>query len=263
MHNKKSNIMKKHILFLFALTTIFAAFVSCSSDDPKTSQVAVRLVDAPGDYEEVNIDVADVMINRENGWESLGNITPQVYDILKLTGGVDALLVDTEIPSGKINQIRLVLGENNTLVKDGKSYPLDTPSAQQSGLKLNVHQDLVGGVKYTFILDFMVDKSIVEKGNGTYSLKPTIRVTTEALSGAISGKVTPFNYQVEVIAVSATESISTFTNADGAFMLHGVPVGTYQVTFTPDAASGLSEKTINDVNSVLGENTNMGAIELE
>ncbi len=255
--------MKKHILFLFGLTIIFSTFLCCSSNDPITSQIAVRLVDGPGDYDEVNIEVTDIMVHRDNGWESLGNITPQVYDLLKLTGGIDALLVDTEIPSGKISQIRLVLGTNNTLVKENTSYPLDTPSAQQSGLKLNVHQDLVGGVKYTFILDFMVDQSIVNKGNGTYSLKPTIRVTTEALSGAISGMISPIDYQVEVTAVSNTETISTYTNTEGKFMLHGVPSGTYNVTFSPETASNLPEKTIENVQSILGKNTNMGTVELE
>ena len=258
--------MKKHVFLLVALATFFTAFISCSNDDPKTSQVEVRLVDAPGDYDAVNIDVQDVMINAndgENGWQSLGNVTPQVYNLLELTGGIDALLVDTEIPAGKISQIRLVLGDNNSIVVDGQSYPLATPSAQQSGLKLNVHQDLVGGVKYTFILDFMVDKSIVVEGNGAYSLKPTIRVITEAASGAISGMVNPFDYQVEVSAVSGEEeTITTYTNEEGKFMLHGVPAGTYSVTFTPDEASGLAPKTVEGVNSVLGENTDMGTIEL-
>ena len=57
--------MKKHVLLLVALATFFTAFISCSSDDtPQMSKVAVRLVDAPGDYDEVNIDVQDVMIGK-------------------------------------------------------------------------------------------------------------------------------------------------------------------------------------------------------
>lgn len=254
--------MKKTFLFL-ALLTSFSIFLTSCSEEPSTSQISVRLVDAPGDYDEVNIEVVDVMVNRENGWESLGNITPQVYDLLKLTGGIDALLVDTEIPSGRINQIRLVLGENNSIVKDKETFPLETPSAQQSGLKLNVHQDLIGGVKYNFILDFMVDKSIVNTGSGKYSLKPTIRVSTEALSGAISGMVNPTDSQVEVSATSATDTISSFTNVEGKFVLYGVPEGTYKVTFTPELVSGLATKEIENVNVSLGTNTDMGTIELE
>lgn len=254
--------MKKLFLFLTFITSLSLFLTSCSNE-PNTSQVAVRLVDAPGDYDEVNIEVLDVLINRENGWESLGNVTPQVYDLLKLTGGIDALLVDTEIPSGRVNQIRLVLGENNTVVINGETFALETPSSQQSGLKLNVHQDLVAGVKYNFVLDFMVDKSIVTTGSGKYNLKPTIRVSTEALSGSISGMVNPIEYQVAVTATSATDTISTYTNVDGKFMLFGVPEGTYTVTFTPDDASELTIKEIENVNVTLGTNTDLGTVDLQ
>lgn len=259
----KTKIMNKSILYFLAIATLLVNFISCSDDEPNTAQIAVRMVDAPGDYDEVNIEVLDVMVNRNDEWQSIGNVTPQVYDLLELTGGIDALLVDTEIPSGRINQIRLVLGQNNTIVVDGVSYPIKTPSAQQSGLKLNVQQDLVGGVKYTFILDFMVDKSIVENGNGDYSLKPTIKVSTEAVSGAISGMISPIDYQVEVKATTATDTVSAYTNTEGKFKLYGVPEGTYKVTFTPDTASGLSIKVVDVVNVVIGENTNMGTVTLE
>jgi hypothetical protein len=255
--------MRKSILYFIAITTLFINFISCSDDEPDTAQVAVRLVDAPGDYDKVNIEVTDVMVNRNDEWQSIGNVTPQVYDLLELTGGIDALLVDSEIPSGRINQIRLVLGQNNTIVVDGVSYPLKTPSAQQSGLKLNVQQDLVGGVKYTFILDFVVDKSIVENGNGDYSLKPTIKVSTEAVSGAISGMISPIDYQVEVKATTATDTISAYANTDGKFKLYGVPEGTYKVTFTPEISSNLSLKIEDNVEVVIGQNTDMGTVTLE
>ena len=71
--------MKKHVLLLAAFAALFVSFISCSSDDPKTSQIEVRLVDAPGDYDAVNIDIQDVMINKndgDNGWQSIGNVTP-------------------------------------------------------------------------------------------------------------------------------------------------------------------------------------------
>jgi hypothetical protein len=41
----------------------------------------------------------------------------------------------------KVQQIRLILGTRNTVVLD-ITYPLSTPSAEQSGLKLQVNQTL-------------------------------------------------------------------------------------------------------------------------
>jgi gamma-glutamylcysteine synthetase len=77
----------------------------------------------------------------ENGWQSIADID-QIVDLLELTGGESILLVDDfELPSGMLNQIRLVLGEENTIVIEGEEepIPLKTQSAQQSGLKLKMN----------------------------------------------------------------------------------------------------------------------------
>jgi hypothetical protein len=50
---------------------------------------------------------------------------------LDLTG-VNVLLADNLVPSGKLGQIRLLLGDKNTVVVGDKTYDLKTPSAQQS-----------------------------------------------------------------------------------------------------------------------------------
>ena len=214
----------------------------CSNDPTQMAQVKFILVDAPGDYEEVNIDLRDVLINRsvdDTGWESIGNVQQGIYNLLKYTGGFEALIADTELPAGEIKQVRLLLGPNNTIkLKNATSaIPLDTPSAQQSGLKLKFNTVLTAGITYTFILDFDADKSIVKAGNsGKYNLKPVIRVTTEALSGAISGKVT-FPTGVTALSVTATltsditKTYSTQTDDDGDFFIKGVLPGSYNLTF--------------------------------
>ena len=60
---------------------------------------------------------------------------------------------------------------------------LTTPSAQHSGLKLNVHAELTEGITYKILLDFDAARSIVKTGSGAYNLKPVIRTITEATSG--------------------------------------------------------------------------------
>ena len=110
-----------------------------------------------------------------------------------------------------LKQFRLVLSDNNTLLLENETTPihLDTPSAQQSGLKLKLDTALEPGFSYTFILDWDVHKSIVKAGNsGKYILKPVIRVNTEVNSGSISGKVIgeDLNDNVSVIKVSLATS---------------------------------------------------------
>ena len=43
---------------------------------------------------------------------------------------------------------------------------LTTPSAQHSGLKLNVHAELTEGITYKILLDFDAVRSVVKTGSG-------------------------------------------------------------------------------------------------
>jgi hypothetical protein len=263
-----SKIMKmKSLLKLSLIALLFIGFASCSSDDSKNNEgnakLSIRLTDAPGDYDAVFIDVQEVVIKYNGGQEDLNlGINAGVYDLLELTAGVNVLLFDDEVPAGTISQIRLILGDDNTIVVDGQSYPLATPSAQQSGLKIQVNENLEAGILYEFMLDFDVDKSIVQQGNGGFSLKPVIRATTVAGSGAISGTVIPPGIIAMITADDGVTQISAFANPLGVFLLSGVPDGTYTVTVEADINLGIPPVVIENVTVVQGEVTAMGEIDL-
>lgn len=269
--------IKIYVLSFLVITFTSLFFISCNNDgsDPsQTSVMKVRLADAPGDYKEVNLDVRDIMIKSnsntdDQGWVSIGNLPAEgkIYNMLTLTGGVSALLADKVVPSGYLGQIRLLLGDKNTVVlKDGTSYPLNTPSAQQSGLKLNVNQTLMAGATYDFLLDLDVAHSIVVQAgtSGNYNLHPVVKVSTSATSGVIKGTIANIAVakQVLVSVVVGTETVSAYANAEGVFQLNGIPAGTYIVTLTPDPTSGLLIKTIPGVIVVNGETTTMTSVSL-
>ncbi|MDT0676419.1 DUF4382 domain-containing protein [Autumnicola musiva] len=257
------------------LSLIAFTMFSCSDDDSGsneeegTAQVTVRMTDAPGDYDGVLIDVEDVMIRtdmdgaEDEGWESIGEVETGVYDLLELTGGVSQLLADVELPAGYLGQMRLILGNDNSIVVNGESYAMATPSAQQSGLKLNVNQDLEAGEQYSFLLDFDVEESVVQQGNGGYSLKPVIRFSAEEGASTIEGEVHPSDFRSLVKAQNASNTISAYTDANGNFTLHGVPAGTYKVTITPDVASNLPTIEENNVVVEAGSSVNLDTIFLE
>lgn len=260
------------LAILFGLTLFFSCNDdSTSTDGSGTSNISIRLVDDPGDYDHVYVDVQDVMVKvnddttGDEGWESLDPINTGVYDLLDLTGGVNVLLVDDfQIPSGMLNQIRLVLGDDNTIVIDGETYPLNTPSAQQSGLKIQVNQVLEPGFTYDFTLDFDVDESIVVAGeSGNINLKPVIRASAEISSGIIEGAVNPFDIQVLASVVVDGNEISSYVDDSGNFMLYGVPAGNYTVTLTPDPDSGYIPTTVENVEVVNGQITNIGTVDLD
>ena len=260
--------VKKILLSLFAI--LFLAFFvpSCSESDNNsggTSRLKVSLTDNPGDYDEVNVEIIDVKVKYssntdESGWVSIGIDNPGVYNLLDLTGGVTAALADAEIPSGFLGQIRLILGENNTVVKDGMTYPLNTPSAQQSGLKLQVNQTLEPNFTYDFLLDFDVNYSVVVEagGSGNFNLHPVLRVISMANTGSISGTVDAGGFQVLASVMVNGVEVSAYTNSEGIFHLHGIPAGTYTVTLTPDPESTFSPLIIENVEVVNGVNTDTG-----
>lgn len=238
----------KRILFFSVLLVITSsvAFISCqkNASNDRAARLQVYLTDNPGDYEAVYIDVKDVMINVSgdpvNGWHSLAGVHAGVYDLLKLVNDDDTLLADAEIASGRLQQLRLVLGTENYVKLEGNPdmIKLETPSAEQSGLKLNIHMDVVDGVLYKIILDFDVAKSIVKTGNNKYILKPLIRTVLEAIGGSIKGIVMPNTFQSSVYAVQGPDTIaSTFTGSNGGYLIKGLAAGSYDVHYHPSDAT--------------------------
>jgi hypothetical protein len=253
--------MKIRILYLVIMAAM-VSFTACKKENTNTGSypMQVRMTDATGPYDAVNVDVQQVQVNssgNDNGWVTLST-RAGIYDLTKLTNGVDTFLANGTLSSGSISQIRLVLGTNNTVVVNGTSYPLKTPSAQQSGLKLQVHYTLVNGIAYVVLLDFDASQSIVKEGNGDYILKPVIRTSTVATSGAIKGIVSPASANPTIYAISGSDSTSTFTDALGNFMFRGMSAGTYSVVFVP--APPLAIKTVTNVSVSVGSVTNIGTV---
>ena len=243
------------VLICFAIFSL-ASIQSCSesispteelSSESQTSRVRLVLVDAPGDYMEVNVEIVDIQYNSsedDGGWKSFDREYPINVDLTELIADNTLLLSDEIIPSGMLKQIRLVLSDNNNIVIEGEPEPidLDTPSAQQSGLKLKLDTELEPGFSYTFILDWDVDKSIVKAGNsGKYNLKPVINVIAEVNSGTVKGNVIGKlsiseadavaleNVTVGVFSVNDLDNSvsSTQTDVNGDFTFLGLAGGSY------------------------------------
>ncbi|HLF45648.1 MAG TPA: DUF4382 domain-containing protein [Chitinophagaceae bacterium] len=249
--------MKKINVFLCILT-LGIAMSSCKKDSSKKSYpYAIRMTDAPGPYSAVNIDLQGVEITGSGGKTVSLNVNTGIYNLINFSNGIDTLIANGTLEDATVQQIRLILGTNNTVVIDNVSYPLSTPSADQSGLKLQVHQTLQAGVLYSVLLDFDANKSVIETGNGTYKLKPVIRTIETAISGSIKGQVTPAGTIASVTATSSSNvTYTSNTNSSGNYLVMGLPAGIYSITITP--ALPLSPVTINNVSVTTGVTTNAG-----
>ncbi len=206
----------------------------------------------------MNIDIVAVKIIVNDSIIEL-NTNQGIYNLLEFVNGKDTLLVDDETPAGYISQIRLILGENNSVMIDNILYDLKTPSAQQSGLKLNVHYEVLPGESYAYIIDFVVEKSIVETGNGKFILKPVIRVYTESITGSIQGVVSPIEARPSIMAIGEKDTSTTYTDTlSGKFMIRGLSEGSYNLEIQP--IDGFSDTTLSDVLVVNGQTTILDSI---
>src|ERR1043166_2189918 len=197
---------------LIAAAACTFVFVRCkksssASSESNSTTYNIRMTDAPGNFQQVNVEIvgAEVHSDETDGWVAL-NVHEGIYNLLDFSNGKDTLIASGSVATGIVSQIRLILGTHNTVMVDSQVYNLETPSAQQSGLKLQVHHELSKGIDYNVVLDFDAAKSIVLTGSNKYMLKPVIRTIVKALNGAIQGTVNPAASRPAVWAVSATDT---------------------------------------------------------
>lgn len=265
-----------HLFYLPALLLLVC--IGCQKEGESTAQLQIVLTDDPGDYDEVNVDVRGIMVHKnadapdgDPEWVEFEDSDVGIINLLDYTGGAELSLVDAEYPTGMISQIRLMLGEENSITIGDSAYALETPSAYQSGLKLRVNKRLLEGITYKFTLDFDAARSVIRTGSGEgyttshFILKPVLKVKTEATSGAVKGSVTPASENVAVFVLSGNDTVST-TYAPAAvqdFLAGSLPEGEYTVSLSPGDLSDYSGTIIENVNVTLGNITDTGPIELQ
>jgi hypothetical protein len=242
---------------VLALTALAAACGGGGGGSSTSGQGSLRvaLTDAPAcGYDEVNVTVVRVDVHRsseamdtDSGWQSLVLDPPRRVDLLTLTNGVLEELGTTTLPVGTYTQLRLVLAGNspqdpmaNSLVPTGQDeVPLQTPSAQQTGLKIPVNLVVEEGEMADVVLDFDACKSVVRAGNsGRYLLKPVLTAIPRVDNGALSvlGHLTALPPSGAAVSLQQDGLVAraTVTDAQGRFLLSPVPAGNYDLVIAAE-----------------------------
>lgn len=198
----------KNIIYVSILSVLFI-LTGCNANK---GIVQLKLTDAPIDASNVSgvyvtITSVEYHVSGSN-WIMADDFTETQYNLLDLTNGTTSSLSTMELPAGKITQIRFGIDDSIS----GSSYgsyieyddgTADDPLTIPGGTDLKFVNEFdvpINGDTLSIIADFDVRKSIVDKGDGTFSLKPTIRLIVENEAGNITGTVTGNSGSVTVYA---------------------------------------------------------------
>lgn len=272
-HQKEKN-MKTSFKFVVVALGAIAMMVACkkddsSSDGSSTSNMQVKMVDAPSPYsfEEVNVDVRGIdanitsMATGQSQWVTMTS-EARVYNLLSLANGIEALIGQATVNAGTLTQVRLHLGPHNSVKSmDGVTHNMDlAPGAETVLVNVN-NEQVIAGHTFALFLDFDAAASVVNRGNG-WELDPHLRAFTVASTGTVRGKV---NLNLPGIAVRLENSEHVYmTYADrnvGNFMLRGAEAGTYTLKVYANNSDVPVIRT--NVEVTAGNITDVGLIELQ
>lgn len=223
-----------------------------------TGTLGVSLTDAPAcGFDAVNVTVSKVRVHQSGsatdhtpGWTDITLNSPRKINLLDLNDPTQPNLAldslgDTPLEAGHYTQLRLVLVPNsnnphsplsNSVVLSGTTteIALDTPSGIQTGIKLNHQFDVGSGQRVDLVLDFDACKSVVTRSNGTYALKPVIKVIPIVLNGIQGFVDTSLLASNVVVSAQANAEIvrATMPNtATGEFFLARLGASAYPAKY--------------------------------
>jgi Domain of unknown function (DUF4382) len=256
--------------------TLALALVSCNKEKSNnniqagsSSRLSVYLTDHQTPvFDSVFIDIQQLEVKMEDstsngGWISL-NINPGVYNILRFRNGIDTFFAVGSLPGTQIRKLRLTLGDQNSVMKNGQVFPLQIKdNNQQVVANLTAANFDVNAGQVLFWIDFDAGGSIKTDNSGSgnnqsFELKPKIKVFTKKQSGRIEGKVLPAAADAIIMAIRGTDTAMAIPENNGEFKIVGLDAGSYHLFI--DAQNGYQDSTINGIIVTKGEDTHLPSV---
>ncbi len=251
------------------LATVLAACGGGSgspADVPTGPNLKIYVTDAPFPsdlVESASVEINEVRVREKDlGWQTVFTGSA-VIDLVPLTGGVSALLVEAELPPGVYEEVRLIVEAGEVVLSPeavvrGDSHTFNTangglfyPSGAQTGIKVKLDTDItvVGQLTSDLTLDFALDKNFVFNGPMSHApgvsrviFTPVVRAVNSSTAGSVellvlSDNATPGDgtddegvagATVRALDAADAEIATGLTDADGLIILQ-LPAGTYTI----------------------------------
>lgn len=221
-----------------------------------TALVNVFVIDAPGDFEEVWVEILGVEV-KTTGTRGQDNANPIFFENVQTNKQVNlsSLILDKqflvgrgELLVGAITELTLKLGTDHYVVIDGARIPLVIENIENQNPSLTVNYTLDPGISYDIFIDFEVFRSITASPNPAngFVLKPKLRSFTRADTGEIAGSILPLKENAVVYAIQGQDTVSStaIELSTGKFKLRGI-LGNHTVSIIPFNSAFQSETITN------------------
>lgn len=196
--------LTSRFLGAFAAAALLGGVIACDNNNNpgETTQVRVLLTDAPGDIQAAVVTISEVYL--QGGDEGRVTLRDDEFttDLLTLADDFEVLVDGADVPSDVYGQLRFVVtgayiqvdngDETSSIFATSEDYAglpvgavvdgvLQTPSFDQSGLKVNLPQEelTLEGESATWLVDFDVTQSFGQQagGSGQWVMHPVITGT--------------------------------------------------------------------------------------
>lgn len=267
MKSVKKMMAAAGMLILMALLVVACQKEQTVGEDvqPGKQKLNVFLTDDPSlifDSIFIDIRLLEVKVESPNGaefWDTLP-IRAGVYNILKFRNGVDTLLTAAYIPNGKVKKIRLTLGTQNAVMKNGNRFPLTLHDNNRQVIIDIPDVDQIDPNTFAIWIDFDGHGSIIRLRDNVFELRPRIHSFSNSHGARIEGEIKPRAALPAIVKVIAgTDTLLAVTdNDDGDFKIRGIRSSTVKLVVIP--SNGYRDSTINNIQLSPGRDTKLGDI---
>ncbi len=164
-------------IILFALGSLIILTNCDKKNLEPVTQLKIRLTDVPVNAQEVNVHIKEVRVKFANDTtETTLNTKEAIYNLLDYQDGKDTVIAQGNLSAtNTVRELRVILGDSNTLKINNEVYHLNIPVSLRSGTKIIIDKKLNKSIE-SVVLDFDAGLSVVELGKGNYQLNPVIKL---------------------------------------------------------------------------------------
>lgn len=170
---------KTLLISLLAIVFLTSCSKEVESTPLESSLVTVKLVGTDTQLSRFNLEILEVQLRvledetDPNAWISLNTINTGVHDLTDFSGNHVLTLVDFEqVPAEFIYNIKIVIGDDNNVVKNNMVYDVDVESEYGNASVNVLEKQLVENKLYEFTVEMNIDESLHFSSGNEVKLDP-------------------------------------------------------------------------------------------